>query len=98
MVYEKVLYKLLEEFGKGAKPLYIRGGRGYSAGSVYTQRNRPIYGESEAKRIAREDDEKRKNKLNKEKEEEVDISKAFKEESFSINELKELIRSILYEK
>ena len=102
MEYRIVLKRLLEKFEKGSQPLHIKGGRGYSAGSVYSQRTPPIYGESEAKRIAREDAKKRrdrKNKLNKELEDEgVQISKAFKEQQITINELKQLIRSILYEK
>ena len=102
MEYKRVLRRLLEEFEKGSQPLHIKGGRGYSLGSAYSQRIPPIYGESEAKRIAREDEKKRrdrKNQLNKELEdEEVEISKAFKEQDVTINELKELIRSILYEK
>ncbi len=102
MIYENVLKRILEEFEKGAQTLHIKGGRGYSAGSAYAERNPPVYGESEAKAIAREDERKRKdrkNKLNKEiEDEEVEISKAFKVQDISINELKELIRSILYEK
>ena len=100
MTYRKVLRRLLEEFEKGAADLHIKGGRGYSAGSVFSERNPPIYGESEAKREAREEEKKRKrkNKLNKEKDKKVDISKRFKEEEYTINELKKLIRSILYEK
>lgn len=102
MEYLKVLERLLEEFEKGKDSLFIKGGRQGSAGSVFSNRTPPAYGESEARRIAREDEEKkreRKNKLNKEiEDEEVDISKAFKEKDITINELKELIRSILYEK
>ena len=100
MTYRKVLRRLLEEFEKGSTELHIKGGRGYSAGSVFSERNPPVYGESEAKRKAREEEEKkkkRKNKLNKEQDEEVDISKRFKEEEITLNELKELIRSNLYE-
>ena len=95
MSYKKVLKKLLEEFEK----VNIKGGRGYSAGSVYSERTPPVYGESEARRKAREDEKKkkRKNKLNKMKDEEVEISKRFKEEDFTLNELKKLIRSILNE-
>lgn len=101
MSYKRVLQKLLEEFEKGKESLFIKGGRQGSSGSVFSQRTPPVYGESEARRIAREDEEKkkkRKNKLNKEVDEEVEISKAFKEEEISLNELKDLIRSLLYEK
>ena len=100
MTYKRDLRRLLEEFEKGAHELHIKGGRGYSAGSVFSERNPPIYGESEARRAARKEEEKkkkRKNKLNKEQDKEVEISKRFKEEEFTLNELKELIRSILNE-
>jgi hypothetical protein len=101
MTYRKVLLSLLEEFEKGKEKLHIKGGRGYSAGSIYSGRNPPIYGESEAKREAREEEEKkkkRKYRLNKEQEKEVEVSKRFKEENFTLNELKQLIRRILNEK
>ena len=101
MTYSKVLRKLLEEFEKGARKLHIRGGPGYGAGATYTERNPPIYGESEAKRKAREEEnkkKKRKNKLNKKRDKKVNITKGFKKEEITLNELKELIRSILYEK
>ena len=100
MTYRKVLLSLLEEFESGKEKLHIKGGRGYSAGSVHSQRNPPIYGESEARREAREEEEKkkkRKYKLNKETDKDVEISKRFKEEQFTLNELKKLIRRILYE-
>ena len=103
MIYEKVLKRILEEFEKGKTPLNIKGGRGYGYGSIYSQSTPPIYGESEAKRKARKDKEKkhkRRNKLNKKQnKKQVDISKKFIEEKeITINELKDLIRSILYEK
>ena len=101
MTYKKVLRRLLEEFEKGSPELHIKGGRGYSAGSVFSERNPPIYGESEAKRVAREEEEKkknRKNKLNNKQDKKVKVSKRFKEKEFTVNELKEFIRSILYEK
>ena len=100
MEYKIVLKRILEEFEKGAHELHIKGGRGYSYGSVYSQRTPPVYGESEAKRKARHDEKQkkeRKNKLNKKHGKKVKISKKFKEENFTINELKELIRSILNE-
>ena len=99
MEYRKILKRLLEKFEKGSAELHIQGGgRGYGYGSVYTERTPPVYGESDAKRKAREEERKRKNKLNKREDREVEISKRFKEEEITLNELKQLIRSILYEK
>jgi len=100
MDYRKVLSRLLEEFEKGSQEFHIKGGRGYGYGSAYPERTPPIYGESDAKRKAIEEEEekkKRQNKLNKEEDKEVEISKRFKEEELTLNELKKLIRSILYE-
>ena len=99
MIYFKVLKFILEEFEKGANGLHLKGGRGYSNGSIYTEKTPPIYGESELKRKAREEEKskKRKYRLNKKKNKKVDISKKFKKD-ISINELKKIIRSILYEK
>lgn len=100
MEYREILKRLLEEFEKGKKPLKTKGIRGYGYGTIYSPRNPAIYGESEAKAKAREEEKKKKRKyrLNKKRDKKVDISKAFKEEEITLNELKKLIRSILYEK
>jgi IS5 family transposase len=99
MIYRKIISRLLEEFEKETTQMKTKGGRGGGAGTVYTHRAKPYYGESEARRVAREEERERKNKLNKEDDSPVKVSKKFKEKKeININELKKLIRSILNDK